>query len=493
VAETALERAEAATLRAEANLLLGQVAWIEGDGQALIDYLERALVLADGDRRLSGRIHARLGETLLTDQPHALERAEAAAALLDEDEDPALLARVLISMMFYRAQLGRKTPRSVLERALRLEDRGSPNEHRSRLPLMWFGWIDELGAARARHALEDSWYRDRGEDGWRAERLGHLASAELNAGNWETAEQMIEESCTTLEQMGLRIGPWGIIWRIRALVDLHRGRIDRARETLLGLAVNSERAGQYFFAAVARSALGSVELAAGDAEASDQAFVAFRRHLDAIGAVAAPGPRGDADHVEALVELGQLERASAALEYLEWSGRLIPRPWITIALPRARALVLAARGDVAEALSELTELDAEAAARVPCEHGRTLLVKGRLHRRLKQRRAAADTLREAVAIFERIGAPIWAGRARRELERIGLRRALDELTVSEQRVAELAATGMTNREVAQAAFMSPKTVEANLTRVYRKLGIRSRAELGARMAREVEEGRRRQT
>jgi DNA-binding CsgD family transcriptional regulator len=493
VAGTALERAEAATLRAEAHLSLAQVAWIEGDGPALIDCLERALVLADGDRRLSGRIHARLAETQLTDQRRALERAEAAVALLDEQEDAGLLAGVLLSEMFYRAQLGLETPPGLLERALRLEERADPNEQRSRVPLMWFSWMDELDAARARHALEDRWYRDRGEDAWRAERLGHLAYAELNAGNWEAAEQMVEESLTTLEQMGLRVGPWVAIWRVRAWVDLHRGRIERARETLLGLAVNHERAGHSFFAAIARNTLGSVELAAGDAEAADQAFVAFRRHLDAIGAVSAAGPRGDADHVEALVALGQLERASDALEHLEWRGRLIPRPWITVAVPRARALVLAARGDVAEALSEVTDLDAQAAARVPCEHGRTLLVKGRLHRRLKQRGTAADTLREAVTIFERIGAPVWADQARRELERVGLRRAPDELTASEQRVAELAATGMTNREVAQAAFMSPKTVEANLTRVYRKLGIRSRAELGARMAREVEDGHRGQT
>ena len=155
--------------------------------------------------------------------------------------------------------------------------------------------------------------------------------------------------------------------------------------------------------------------------------------------------------------------------------------------------MLAAKGDAAAALAELAELDAEAAARVPCEHGRTLLVKGRLQRRLKQRRAAAETLREAAAILERSGATIWADQARLELERVGLRRAPDELTASEQRVAELAATGLTNREVALAAFMSPKTVEANLSRVYRKLGIRSRAELGARMAAEGEGAARAQT
>jgi DNA-binding CsgD family transcriptional regulator len=68
------------------------------------------------------------------------------------------------------------------------------------------------------------------------------------------------------------------------------------------------------------------------------------------------------------------------------------------------------------------------------------------------------------------------------LDRVGLRRAPDELTATERRVAELAASGMTNREIASAAFMSPKTVEGNLAKVYRKLGIASRAELGAHMA-----------
>jgi DNA-binding NarL/FixJ family response regulator len=111
-------------------------------------------------------------------------------------------------------------------------------------------------------------------------------------------------------------------------------------------------------------------------------------------------------------------------------------------------------------------------------------VKGRLHRRLKQRRAAADVLGDALEQFVRLGAGPWEREARAELARTGLRRsAPEELTPSELRVAELAASGLRNREIAAAAFMSPKTVEANLTRVYRKLGIRSRAELGAHIAR----------
>ena len=151
-------------------------------------------------------------------------------------------------------------------------------------------------------------------------------------------------------------------------------------------------------------------------------------------------------------------------------------------LPRARGLVLAAEGDLAAALAAIEELDLEAASQLPFELGWALLVKGRLLRRSKRRRAAATALGEALEIFERLGAPAWAEQARSELARVApRRRAPDELTATELRVAELAASGLTNREVAKAAFISPKTVEANLARVYRKLGIRSRAELGARM------------
>lgn len=152
-------------------------------------------------------------------------------------------------------------------------------------------------------------------------------------------------------------------------------------------------------------------------------------------------------------------------------------------LPRARAIVTAADGDVAAAIEVLTALGLSVAPTLPLEVGLNWLTKGRLLRRAKQRRAAADALREAVAIFERLGALTWVGRARDELGLVGPRRRTpDELTAAELRVAELAATGITNREISRAAFMSEKTVEAHMARIYRKLGIRSRAELGARMA-----------
>jgi DNA-binding CsgD family transcriptional regulator len=114
---------------------------------------------------------------------------------------------------------------------------------------------------------------------------------------------------------------------------------------------------------------------------------------------------------------------------------------------------------------------------LPFERARTLLVSGQVSRRRKQRHEAGEAFAEALEEFERIGTPLWAERARHELRRLGLRTEGDELTATERQVAELAASGLSNREIAERAFLSVKAVEGNLTRVYRKLEIHSRGGL----------------
>jgi DNA-binding NarL/FixJ family response regulator len=119
---------------------------------------------------------------------------------------------------------------------------------------------------------------------------------------------------------------------------------------------------------------------------------------------------------------------------------------------------------------------------MPFDRARTLLAQGRILRRARKRRAARESLEQALAAFEQLGTPLWVTTTRRELERLGLRRGDPyELTDTERRVAELAASGLTNKQIAGQAFLTPKSVEDVMTRVYRKLGIHSRAELGARM------------
>ena len=122
---------------------------------------------------------------------------------------------------------------------------------------------------------------------------------------------------------------------------------------------------------------------------------------------------------------------------------------------------------------------------MPFERARTLLVFGEVRRRAKQKRAAREVLEAALAAFEELGAELWAKRARAELARIGGRVPTGEtLTPAERRVAELVAEGRPTKLVAAELFVSVKTVEGHLSRIYAKLSVRSRAELAARFARE---------
>ena len=116
------------------------------------------------------------------------------------------------------------------------------------------------------------------------------------------------------------------------------------------------------------------------------------------------------------------------------------------------------------------------------DRARTLLIAGQIHRRAKAKSEARELLTEAEREFASFGAGAWQAQAAAELARVNVRpSAPTDLTETERLVAGLAAAGLTNREVADRSFLAIKTVEANLARVYRKLGIRSRAELGARM------------
>jgi DNA-binding CsgD family transcriptional regulator len=134
-------------------------------------------------------------------------------------------------------------------------------------------------------------------------------------------------------------------------------------------------------------------------------------------------------------------------------------------------------------------IEVQEALPIPFELGRTLLVLGERRRRAKARAEARPPLRRALSIFESLGAEPWMRRARTELEASGeaVKRAsgLSTLTTQERQVARIVATGATNREVAAALFVNPKTVEFHLGNIYRKLGIRSRTELANALLRQT--------
>jgi DNA-binding CsgD family transcriptional regulator len=233
------------------------------------------------------------------------------------------------------------------------------------------------------------------------------------------------------------------------------------------------------------AALGFAELSAGNHSAAEASLSRAAGLAERIGLAEPAAWRFHANHIETLINLGDLERAEELLTWLERRGRATGRRWTLATAARCRGLLLAAQGDTAGAVQALDEaLLHHQHLAMPFELGRTLLITGQIQRRAKRKALARQHLEQALGIFESLPAPTWAARAHAELSRIGLRPPAPlDLTATEERVAALAASGHTNRQVAAALFLSPRTVEANLARVYRKLGVSSRAELGAAMTR----------
>jgi DNA-binding CsgD family transcriptional regulator len=190
------------------------------------------------------------------------------------------------------------------------------------------------------------------------------------------------------------------------------------------------------------------------------------------------------DLLEALISLSRLDEAQEILAFWQPRAEGVNRAWALAILARCSGLLLAARGDTDGALASFDCALADHARDIdPFQRARTLLALGRTQRRAKKRGAARTTLEEALVEFERVGAPLWAEQARAELARIsGRAPSSGELTEGERRIADLVAEGHTNREVAAALFLTEHSVETALTRVYRKLGVRSRAELARLLA-----------
>jgi DNA-binding CsgD family transcriptional regulator len=190
------------------------------------------------------------------------------------------------------------------------------------------------------------------------------------------------------------------------------------------------------------------------------------------------------DEIEALVATGETDRARSLLEAFTARAEALGRTWALVTGERGRGLLAASQGNLPEAIAAFDRaLDAHRSLDEPFELGRTLLAQGQAYRRSKKWRLARDSLGRSLAIFERLGAPLWERKARAELARIGGRApGPDGLTPTEQEVADLVANGLTNRETARALFLSVNTVEGNLRRIYRKLGVRSRTELSRKLS-----------
>ncbi len=189
---------------------------------------------------------------------------------------------------------------------------------------------------------------------------------------------------------------------------------------------------------------------------------------------------GGVDYADAALQIGAEHDVEAAIAFLRRQAAS-GRPEAAVAADRCQALLRAARGNVDEALGVLREVVDQTGSECPFEAARSRLALGQVYRRAGYKRLASDTLNAAADAFEDLGIPRWAERARHESGRVGLHATTTTLTETERRVAELVGSGHSNQETAAELFMSIKTVEANLTRIYRKLSVRSRRELANRL------------
>ena len=459
-----------------------------GAREAVERYRE-VLVEAEGDDALLAETHLRLAGLVkvMEERNLALEHAELAVQAASRFGDAALRCNALAGYAQLHMRLGRGVASKQMEEALALEqslpESSAPGAATWALvyQLVWSGDLEG-----GRSLLEGLNNRLDAHEHPEAE-LSHwyLSILEWRAGNWELAARHAAESLAIRAQFGLEVEQAGAELPA-SMVEAHRGQIAAARERSERALKLAEAEGVLISQSGHLWVLGFIELSRGDPAAALKYLKRGWELRDSV-LLLEPGHRLElSDTLEALIAVGELVEAERWI--LEWDerSRAVDRSWAMAIAARCRALLFAARGDLTAALKGFEQaLIEHARTQDPFQHARTLLAYGITQRRARQRGAARVTIEQALEIFERLGAPLWADKARSEVRRIGGRApSSGGLTEAERRIAAFVAEGRTNREVAAALFVTEHTVEAALTRAYQKLGVRSRAELGARLRRE---------
>ncbi len=476
--EQAVDEAPPGLLRGEALFRMGWLKLLEGERALGARLAESALEWAS-EPALAGRIHALLADVRRTDLASAIEHGRRAVELLDPGEQPGPYASALQFLAEAKLLAGLGADDELVERSLELERQTNPWEL-NHLGGAWASGMDDFAAARARYHELIAGYEDgRISDGFLPSGLARLATVEVWTGRWERAEQLAREALELAEQTEQPVSACLARYPL-GLVLAHRGGVDEARELVLAtLGFLGERP-EPILRVQAAAVLGFLELSLGNVPAAADAFSEADARLESLGWTELFNFRYYGDQVEAAIALDRLDDADRLVERIEASAARVPRPWIAGIAARGRGLLLAAQGDPDGAL-RFAERAVVHHGRIdmPFECARSLLVVGVIQRRCKRKRLARETLLRARAGFAELGAPLWVARAEAELRRVTVRSAHGHLSPTEAQIAGLAASGLTNRAIATRTYVSVKTVEANLARTYRKLGIASRAQLAA--------------
>jgi DNA-binding CsgD family transcriptional regulator len=478
IADDLLTETEVGALRAEALLLLAEV---EHDDLA-VPVLERALGEPALPPKLEARIHARLAwaERFRKGFAAALEDSRRALELADRLDDDVLRFDVLVQLHSLGGMVGDAETPAYAARARDLATAaGDPCLLRQAKVLVSGMLMDSGNIDEGRAVLEQEYreWQERDEL-FSAQVLWALAWLELWAGRWELAAEHAARARGVSVQYGVERNQdyIPITW-----VAVHRGQLELAREeSKRALKLCEEQIG--FHPPLLVAVPGLAALWSGDAVTAVEFLGNADRQAATLGWGAPDARPWTADYAEALLELGRIDQAVRVIDLWEADAMRIPRERALAHVTRCRGLIAAAQGSIDEGLSFLEEAVAQQ-DEVGDAFGRAraLLALGVVRRRARQKRPAREAIQEALGGFEQLGAATWIEKARSELGGISGRTREDGLTAAERRVAVLVAAGRTNREVAAELFLGERTVAGHLTRIYAKLGVRSRTELARRL------------
>jgi len=479
-----------AAIRARAHWLVAEIAYGQSFPGA-IRVLEEATEEpgADPAHVAQLELHLAFAHMAAMDLAAALVHARRAERLAASGAEPGLLAEILAVRVYAEVIKDGRLDRAALHRSMALEDsrRESPITVR---PTQFAATLDALFGrlGRARRLLMDlqTGIVESGEDHELPYVLDLMAFIDLLRGDRATA----------LERVGEAVRLTGIIQSdtlrsyaiaIRAVIASFHGDADQTRadadEATAIFDLTGWGHGRWYTA----KALAHLALSRGD---NDEVERVLGPPCEGLGSTIAYAPTTVfvEDLIDARIATGDLDRAERLIAGLESAGRSVDSPMARAVGARGRALLESARGQHDAALRTITDAEHELdELPIPSERARTLLAKGQILRRVRQKHAAREALAAGRAIFMELEMPLWVAKTDAELARLGLRHGGRlVLTETERRVAELAATGLTNRQIAAQVFLTRKTVEDVMSRVYGKLGIGSRAELGAWMARQDE-------
>jgi DNA-binding CsgD family transcriptional regulator/tetratricopeptide (TPR) repeat protein len=483
-----LDQPTSRSLRVQALSLLGFIAVLDGRAGEAKTLLEQALQEAHADPvwRPHLLIALAFAQMNIGQIDGALATVESVVTEAAERGQAQSLSGFLGARTLLRFINGAGVDDNALQRALRVEDReaGVPLHFRPRLVnALLLAYTGELDRAH----LEIREVRRRcianGEEGELVAVGFNSVIIEIWRGDFAEASLLAEDVAE--RALGLDGAyPTFIAHTCRAVLAAYTGRVDEARRNVAD-ALAMPQTGDYLASSWPATALGFLELSLGNYSAALtilrpllSEFEASGRGMEIVSASFVP------DAVEAMIGLNYLAEAEPLVDMLEREGRRLDRPWLLAVGARCRGMLFAARGDVdAAGVAIERAVAAHRRLAMPFELARTQLILGQVQRRRRQRNAATTALHAALRTFEELDTPLWADQVRAILDRTTVRPPRRALNPSEQQVAELVTTGMTNRDVAAALSISPKTVEACLSRVYRKLEIRSRAELGRHLFR----------